>query len=70
MKIIAQYIYKHKSGSWQVLYECTDSLYFTTDTGAFDQRDMSIVPIGILEAEQIINAINKTAPGTDTGKQC
>ena len=66
MKVIEQYVYKHKNGSWQILYRCQDDLYFTTDTGAFGQRDMSIIPIGVIEAETLISAIKKNIVDIDT----
>lgn len=67
MKTTAQYIYRHKNGSFHVLYVCNDSnvltRYFTTDNGAFGQRDMRVVEMSPVEAEQII------ADTTETGRE-
>lgn len=59
MKILNQWIYKHSNGSYHTLYMCENGEWFTTDNGAFGQRDMTIVRISGLMADQIIAGITE-----------
>jgi hypothetical protein len=56
MKIINQYIVKGQTIlDIQVLFECENDKWFCTSTGAFGQRDMSIMKISKYEAQQLLN---------------
>lgn len=56
MEVIKQYIFIEKqTGNPHILYQTKDNEYYRTFTGAFGQRDMTIVGLTVEEADAILN---------------